>query len=153
MAKRYTDDELILALQEKHKKLGRRPKMKDVKSDPDMASASTYAYRFDTWKNALKVAGIEFDNGYSKSELIELIQKKAKELGKSPAIREVNADPDLPSMTTFRNHFETWNNALKAAGLEVNHEFDYNDYSISEKKDKELTEGFKEVFMTALNSI
>ncbi|PEB54591.1 hypothetical protein COO03_04950 [Bacillus sp. AFS098217] len=49
---------------------------------------------------------------YTKSELIKIIQEKAKELGRIPTRREIS------QQTPIRKTFGSWNNALTAAGYE-----------------------------------
>ena len=55
---RYTDDELIEMLGAEAERLGRVPKMEDLESNATMPSARTYANRFRSWNEALKLAGI-----------------------------------------------------------------------------------------------
>ena len=62
----------------------------------------------------------ENGNGYRKNisneELIALIQHKAAELGRSPALRDV----EVAAAATATRRFGSWNNFLISAGLEIN---------------------------------
>ena len=116
--KRYTKDELIAILQRKARELGRSPKVTDTRRDKSIPSYATYYYAFGSWNGALEAANLRpAALRYSEAELIDLLQKKAKELGKTPTALEVEVDPDMPTPTTYRNVFGTWNEALKVANL------------------------------------
>lgn len=55
---------------------------------------------------------------YTKIELVEMLQDYYNLYEKVPTQRAINKNPSYPSATTFISHFETWNNAIEAAGLE-----------------------------------
>jgi hypothetical protein len=57
--------------------------------------------------------------GYTKEELIEQLQRKAKELGRTPTGLDISADPRLAHAATFRIIFGSYNQALVAAGLKI----------------------------------
>ena len=57
-------------------------------------------------------------NTYTKQELIIYLKEKALELGRTPTIKDLTR----PSVTPFYNVFESWNEALKQADLEINQE-------------------------------
>ena len=59
----------------------------------------------------------------SDEQLIEDLQQFAEELGKTPTCPEMD-DNGPWSANTYYNHFESWNKALEAAGLEINKEHD-----------------------------
>ena len=57
---------------------------------------------------------------YSDQELLDLLRKKAKEIGKTPSIPILKADSDFPVNTTiYIKRFKSWNNAIAKAGLEI----------------------------------
>ena len=122
--KRCTDSELIESLQRKAKELGRAPMLREIDEDKDMTSYTVYCLRFGTYTNALKKAGLGLDrrswSKFTNSELIELLQKKAEELGRSPTKNDLKNDITMPGFTTFQSHFGTYTNALLAAGLQPN---------------------------------
>lgn len=55
--------------------------------------------------------------GFSKEEILEEIQAVALEVGWSPTASEMEEHGDV-SLTTIRNHFESWPEARKAAGVD-----------------------------------
>ncbi len=74
-----------------------------------------------TWRLFEVIEGVrEKSQGYTREQLIQQLQRKAKELGRAPKADEVNADTTLVSTTTLANCFGTYNAALEAAGLEIN---------------------------------
>ena len=54
---------------------------------------------------------------YTDDELIMMLRKKAKQLGRTPKSREVTADSEMPNALTYQNKFGSFNAALTAAGL------------------------------------
>ena len=115
-----TNEELIGQLRAKAESLGRTPMIKDLKSDKSMPSAATYIDRFSSWNEALKAAGLSVNVGYTNEELIGLLKAKAKSLGRTPTIKDVNSDKSMPHANTYTDRFGSWNQALKAAGLTPN---------------------------------
>lgn len=107
------------------KELGRVPTIEDIKKNKNLPSPGVYFKRFGSWNNALreKKLSINVRKDYTKSELLRLLNKKAKEFGRSPKSSEMNQDPNMPDMSTYNAHFGSWNNALKSAGLKINHEY------------------------------
>ncbi|BCT30477.1 homing endonuclease associated repeat-containing protein [Bacillus velezensis] len=74
----YTKKELIQILQQKEKELGRTPKAKEVKQYKAILKL------FGSYKKALEAAGLSKNKKYTEEELISELQKKAKELGRTP---------------------------------------------------------------------
>lgn len=60
-------------------------------------------------------------HAYTDEELVELIQKEYNE---TPSKKDIQKNNKLPSESTFRSHFRTWNNAVKSAGFEPNKDKD-----------------------------
>ncbi|MBS4161310.1 hypothetical protein GWP49_29960, partial [Klebsiella pneumoniae] len=105
MAGRYTKEELIEILQQKSKELGRSPKYKEVKEK------KAVVHHFGTFINGLEAAGLKPSTRYTKEELIEIIQKRTEELGRTPKRTE------LKQAGSIINHFGSFNKGLAAAGL------------------------------------
>jgi len=63
---------------------------------------------------------------YSEQELKAILRELAADLGESPAVADIQSRDDLPSRSTFRARFGSWNDALQAAGLERNQEYSYS---------------------------
>ncbi len=83
---RYTNKELINYIKEFYNKNGKSPSMTDFNGNPNYPSHSTFVYRFGTWNNVLKLAGLDSDtlvkNGilecsYHKGRLFEIIVNKS----------------------------------------------------------------------------
>ncbi len=120
----YSDEELLESLREKARELGRKPTIKNCDLDNNMASSVTFIKHFGTWNNALKKAGLVPDDyGYRQSwdrqKMITSLQKKAKELDRTPTVADCRSDKNMPDPATYARHFGSWNNALKVAGLEI----------------------------------
>ncbi len=56
---------------------------------------------------------------YTKEELLSLIKQYYKEYNKVPSLTDIQKNPKYPSHNTFSNHFGSWNNALRLAGLDA----------------------------------
>lgn len=116
----YSREELIEQLKRKAGELGRVPTGDDLLADPLTADPSTFWHMFGSHNKALAAAGLETRSAkkrYSHDTLVQQLQSKARELGRTPTIQEVAADPLLASPPTFRDTFGSYTNALKAAGL------------------------------------
>jgi len=57
---------------------------------------------------------------YTKEQLIFYLKKLAKELKKTPTIKNINKKKKYPSSSTYTKRFGSWNNSLKKAGLKIN---------------------------------
>ncbi|MEX3914329.1 hypothetical protein AB4672_21385 [Bacillus paralicheniformis] len=112
MVKKYTDEDLIEILQEKEKELGRSPKAKEVKQ------WATIIKHFGSFNRGLEAAGLTPGKArnYTEEELIEILQYKAKELGRTPKSNEIK------QFQTIVKHFGSFNQGLEAAGLAFNRE-------------------------------
>lgn len=80
---------------------------------------STYIDRFGNWSSALEAANLEPRKNPepSREELIEELRNLGKRLDKRPTEKEMASDGNYAPRTYHRN-FESWNNALEAAGFE-----------------------------------
>jgi hypothetical protein len=119
---KYTDDELLTALQTLADEKGRPPTGKEANAHPDSPSKSTFLRRFGSWNNALCEAGLDRNLlRLSDEELITDLQRLSNTLGKCPTIADVNNADDMASAGTYKYRFESWNNALDAANLLPKH--------------------------------
>ncbi|KRT93063.1 MULTISPECIES: homing endonuclease associated repeat-containing protein [Bacillus] len=118
VTEKYADDDLLDLIKDKYRELGRPPKKNEV------PKSRLIVKRFGSFKGALKLAGI---NGcskktmYSNDDLLEILQASAKELGRPPKQDEIK------QTGTIIKRFGNFNNALKAAGIEVVHKRGYTD--------------------------
>ena len=115
-------------------RLGRVPLADDFNKKKGLPSYMTYMNYFGSWNNALKEAGFKptVRKDYTKEELIKILQEFAQELGRTPMQRDLIKYPNLPSIRTFYYHFETWNNALREAGISVIEKKKYNKENLIE---------------------
>lgn len=61
-----------------------------------------------------------------KQEMIKQAQMLAKELGRTPKMKEFNSDRRVASINTVRRYFSYWNDFLEEAGLEVAYRRDHS---------------------------
>jgi hypothetical protein len=67
-------------------------------------------------------------------ELLDDLRDAADTLGRVPKSKDArNTDVPPYSVTTYRNHFGTWNDALRAAGFDPHHEIDISDRKLIEE--------------------
>ena len=119
---RHTDDELLEMLKVKARELGRAPMRLEIDDDPNMPDSRVYARRFGSYTDALRLAGIRPTvwGKVSNEDLLELLSLKAQALGRTPTVRDVKADPDMPSEALYKRRFGSFNMALELAGLNPN---------------------------------
>lgn len=65
---------------------------------------------------------------YTDEELLDIIRKKQKELGRTPKFTEVS------QCKTIQDRFGSWNEGLKKAGLKANRKRDKEYYKLSKKE-------------------
>ena len=119
----FSKDKLIGDLQTFSKKLGETPTSTQM-DDFGPHGASTYERHFGSWNNAIQAADLEtnVDMKIPREVLIVDLQKLASELDKTPSVSDMhNYGPRC--YATYINNFGTWNDALQAAGLEINNEY------------------------------
>ena len=121
----YSNQELVDFLTKFWKRNNKVPRLEDFVGDNNYPSPKTYFQRFGSWNNALKRANLEINmrKDYKREELIGLLRNKAKDLGRSPTIDELNIDKNMPDRDTYSRYFGTFNKALGYAGLEVRYVF------------------------------
>lgn len=117
----YTRGELLEAMEKKIQSLGRAPSQNELRKDGDMPSVAAYVRVFGSWEAALKCfdekkVGVD---KYTDEEMIEMLQKKFKQLGHVPTAEELRLDDDMPGRDTYTRHFGSWKKALQIAKLPV----------------------------------
>lgn len=112
------DKELLGELRRLAEEIGRTPTGRDMHEEGAF-SRNVYPLRFGSWNSALQAAGFEPNerNDIATRELIEELQRLADELNRTPIYDDMN-DHGRFSTNPYENCFETWNDALKSAGLE-----------------------------------
>ncbi|MFC7134345.1 MULTISPECIES: homing endonuclease associated repeat-containing protein [Salinibaculum] len=113
-------EQMLHDLQSLTDDLGRGPLPNEIEKH------STYAifdYRdeFGSWANALDAANIDKPTGIRipDNALLAEIRRLAEDLDKTPSERNMN-NHGHHGIETYKNRFESWNQAIEAAGLEPN---------------------------------
>lgn len=120
-----TEEEGLAALAAYAEKLGRPPTIKEVNANPDLPSDMWYRRHCGSYNNALRKIGFKIDfkreewSG-TREEGMNGLAEYAKELGHSPTIEELNANPNLPSVAWYKKQCGSYNNALKEIELKPN---------------------------------
>lgn len=104
---------------------------KDEFSEKSQYHVSTVIREFGSWEAALRAAGINKrsshsqrtsgggrDLMYTKEDIINEIQTAANELDRPPLAEEFQ-ERDGPSLPTVYKWFDTWEDAIKTAGLDT----------------------------------
>lgn len=121
----YTQDELIDQLQQLATELGRSPTVADLKDAPAYPSLRQVLAVFETWNKAKQAAGLETfrkegrGEPYSDAELLDRLQRLARETDGPVTKQTVNESEMCPSAITYQRRFGSWNKAKEEAGLET----------------------------------
>lgn len=139
----YSDEQLLNAIRRFYKENRRAPTQNDFKNNEKYPNYGTYHLRFGGWVNSLRMSGIEINNEaykntlnrkskggkknaiindskkYTTEELISLLRKYYEDYKKVPSLIDFKENPNYPSHSTYINHFKSWSNALKIAGLDA----------------------------------
>jgi DNA invertase Pin-like site-specific DNA recombinase len=118
--------DVIEALRAWARKHDRPPaSMEWARAEPEHPSAATVRAHFRIWDAALRAAGLpprptlpRRRRVWSSAEILEALQHWASSHGRLPAGCDwLRAAPEHPSTCTVRNHFGSWDAAVKKAGL------------------------------------
>ena len=120
---RVSDEELIQQAQMLARELGRTPTMREFEKDQRTASPAAIQKRFGSWNKFLEEAGLNTNFSYARvsdEELIQQAQMLARELGRTPTMREFEKDQRTASPAAIQKRFGSWNKFLEEAGLKIN---------------------------------
>lgn len=120
-------EDLLDGLREFAEEVGGAPSWAEMEAEGPY-SPHTYARRFGSWNMAVAVAGFVPNKpgdwgSPSEAELLDALRGFADHLGHTPTFAEANNDGPFTAVT-YANHFDSWNNALREAGLEINEEWE-----------------------------
>jgi len=120
MTEKYSDEELLNHLAELAED-GQVPTFEKIQ-ESDGPCYWTYNTRFGSMDAAAKRIGLEPstpgpDPEYTESELIEWIDAFVETFGVVPSYRDIRNWPG-PSSATYERYFESWIEAVEAAGYE-----------------------------------
>lgn len=99
-------EQLIAALQQETTRLGRLPKRKEF------PHANEVNKNFDSWADLVRRAGLE-EFKPSKQELIVIVQRETKKIGRTPLKKEFQYGK------LAQKRFGSWKNFVESAGLEL----------------------------------
>jgi hypothetical protein len=126
-SKYLKDEEIIDELKRIAKELGQNfVTQENVNSHSNIISASTIIYRFGSWENGTKRAGLDNSPGYkgkfSDEEYFENLLNVWTRYGRQPKYDEMKESPSIISPKTYESHFGTWRKALEAFVERMNRE-------------------------------
>lgn len=112
--------ELLDELERLADKFGQTP-TKDQMEEHGGFGASTYQSAFGSWNNALREAGLELnkERNVGRSRLIDEIERLKQVCGEVPKA-ETMREQGRFAVNTYKRNFGSWNDALQAAGYELN---------------------------------
>ncbi|MBA2666069.1 MAG: hypothetical protein H0U69_03420 [Trueperaceae bacterium] len=118
----YTDRELLAALRQAKRALGRPPTMDDLdRGIPGLTlpAAATVKVRFGSWSRALALAlrvQVRRGNpGTSEARLRRDMKLLTRELGRPPSSTEMSRDPRTVHANTFIRRYGSWADSVRMA--------------------------------------
>jgi hypothetical protein len=117
----YSAHDLIEELQRVADELGDSASIDDFREHGSI-SVTTYYDRFGSWNEAIEAAGYNPNSPQEKiaeEELIEELHRVADEINGKPTVAQMNNHGEY-WVSTYKNRFGSWTDALKAAGYDVN---------------------------------
>ncbi len=125
---KYDENSLIEYLKISYVENKKVPTAKDFNKNPKYPCSRTYIKKFGSWNNALKKANLSINkiksyDEHTELELLEYIKTFNKEEKRAPTQRDFIGNQKYPSFEVYQKRFGSWNNAIKKAGLNINHEY------------------------------
>ena len=119
--RRYTDEQILAALQASAERLGRSPTMKEFGGDPEATMhPQTVIEHFGTWNAAKRAAGLMPRRFATREELVTQLRQLGEELGRTPTARDLEQRRGrMPSKSLYWHTFGSLSTALKEAGFDV----------------------------------
>lgn len=106
-----TNEELLEMYKEFSEKIGAHngASMIQLKRYGFKYSETVLLRRFGSWKNVKELCGYTFNLGtmYSKEEIVKLLMEAREKYGRRLSQKEINKDPNLPTLETVLKFFKT----------------------------------------------
>ncbi len=119
--RRYTDEQILAALQASADRLGRSPTMKEFAADPEAGMhPQTVIEHFGTWNAAKRAAGLMPRRFATREELVAQLRGLGAELGRTPTAHDIRVRRGtMPSTSLYWHTFGSLATALREAGFDV----------------------------------
>lgn len=112
--------ELLTEIRDLSDELDRTPTAQDM-DKRGAFSVGIYTRKFNSWNSALREAGLEPNNrtNIPTSEMVSELQRLGEEIDRTPTAMDMERDGKF-GYATYQTKFNSWNNALREAGFELN---------------------------------
>ncbi len=119
--KRYTDEQILIELQESAERLGRSPTMREFAADVQTkVHPQTVIEHFGSWNAAKRRAGLVPRRFATRDELLGRLRALGEELGRTPTARDLDERKgSMPSKSLLWHTFGSLAQALRDAGFDV----------------------------------
>ncbi len=119
--RRYSPEQILHELRSCADRLGRSPTMREFAADPETTvHPQTVIEHFGSWNNAKRRAGLVPRRFATRDELLRQLQELGKELGRTPAAKDLDARRgSMPSKSLYWHTFGSLTTALREAGFDV----------------------------------
>ena len=119
--RRYSDEQILAALQASAARLGRSPTMKEFAADPEAGMhPQTVIEHFGTWNAAKRAAGLMPRRFATREELVTQLRRLGDDLGRTPTAQDIRSRRGtMPSASLYWHTFGSLSNALREAGFDV----------------------------------
>ena len=119
--RRYSDEQILAALQASATRLGRSPTMKEFAADPEAGMhPQTVIEHFGTWNAAKRAAGLMPRRFATREELVTQLRHLGEELGRTPTAQDIRSRRGtMPSASLYWHTFGSLVTALREAGFDV----------------------------------
>ena len=119
--RRYSDEQILAALQASAKRLGRSPTMKEFAADPEAGMhPQTVIEHFGTWNAAKRAAGLMPRRFATREELVTQLRRLGEDLGRTPTAQDIRSRRGtMPSASLYWHTFGSLSTALREAGFDV----------------------------------
>jgi hypothetical protein len=119
--RRYSDEQILAALQASAARLGRSPTMKEFAADPGAGMhPQTVIEHFGTWNAAKRAAGLMPRRFATRDELVTQLRRLGEELGRTPTAQDIRSRRGtMPSASLYWHTFGSLSTALREVGFDV----------------------------------